>query len=285
MEELAETATKQIPYGLVLLSVYLGFIVSFLVIIEIALRFWRSPSLELSITRELFLRILATGESLYINCIFVAYDCGALIQKITASLEKTNDPAKKKFKLRVAQTGEKQRIEGKGFEWYFYSSSPKCYVPENNMQRMVYVCEYESYADLTRQAFLEFSREIEEIIKAYQVYPNIGDDKEIVMKFAADTKPIINKATTKVIDNLQIEPGNYKLCITIHYRQKYKFLPISINKSTTSNLTFVVEENARDYLRNTLENTLNQSVYKLLIKDFTPAPVTQYTPIKIRESE
>jgi len=251
-----------------------------LVLIEAVCRSLRRATLELVLTREVFYRLLDNGECLYANVVLVAYDSGALVQDIKATLSK-HSGATKTFHLRIAQIGEKYRTSDGNYQFSFHSTSPLSFVPVNNPQRMVYICEQDSYANATRTSFFEFNRRLAEIKGQYETIE--APDDNTIAQLRTDVGVVVDESCAQIMDQMQIEPGEYQLTISAQYRQKGKVLPLFKNKSVTSSVRFSVEQNARDYFRFMLRQYLEQRVLNLLFNQTNPTPAPEYTPQNIKE--
>lgn len=283
MDQLDQTSQQLIPYWLVMLSVYLGLGATIALIVDVLIRLWRSPYLKLVLTDELFFRLLENGESLYVNAILIANDSGALVQDVSIELEKSDGASRKSLQLRIRQIGEKQRIVGDGHEYYFYSSSPTYFVPENNMERVVYLCTYQSYDMQTERLFADINEKLSEVTRQYVGAPTPWSE-ETVRNVDLEVKPVIKRAVDSLMDKVQIEEGNYNLKLSIKYRQKMKMLPINCVKNTMSKLTFKVDGSALAIIRNQLEKYLNAKAYTLLTGQQPPiqAYLPEYAPKEIK---
>lgn len=241
--------------------------------------FWKS-TLEIVLTREVFFRIFETGESLYSNAVLIAYDSGALIKDIQATLRKENG-ATKEFILRVAQVGEKYRTADGSYQFSFHSSSPLTFVPENVPQRQVYICEHSSYADSTKQEFQKFQQKLFQFKERSRTL-SITDETSS-KALSSDISNAINEACTNIMDKIQIEPGKYTLTVSVDYRQKRKHMPVFITKKTESRVQFVVEDYARDFLRSSLNDYLKKKSYQFITDNNEFIALPEYSPSNVIE--
>lgn len=266
-----------LPQWMLLFSFLASSILSILAIVEGVCRALRKATLDIALTREVFFRILESGESLYANAVLVAYDAGALIQTITASLTKRNG-ATKTFGLRVAQIGEKYRTPEGVYQFSFHSTSPLSFVPPGNPQRQVFVCEHESYASDTRQCFQRFQQALLKIKEEFSGLTN--PDQSILVQ---QVQTAVEYAVTGIMDKVQIEPGKYTLTITTTYRQKGKFFPIAYRRTASSKVEFTVEDYARDFLRSSLREYLQGRARQVLLDQQLTLPAPEYAPSNICE--
>lgn len=204
------------PYWMLIFAFITSLILTILKILEGIFTAFRKTKLDIVLTREVFFRTLETGESLYSNVVLIAYDSGALITDINATLKK-EDGATKEFILRVAQIGEKYRTDDGSYKYYLYSSSPLTFIPENVPQQKVYVCEHLSYADATKQIFQQFQQKL---FQFKERFVSITDNQEQSAQLKIDINNAINDACTNIMDTIQLEPGRYTLTVYVTYRQK-----------------------------------------------------------------
>lgn len=269
-----------LPHWMLVFSVIASFILAILKIVEVVSRALTKASLEIALTREVFFRILDSGESLYASVVLVAYDTGALIQSITSSLTKTNG-ATKSFGMRVAQIGEKYRAPDGLYQFGFHSTSPVSFVPPNNPQRQVFICEHESYAGDTKQHFQRFQQELLQIREQLGAHPNL--DEALGIELNAQVDSAVTKAEVEIMDKVQIEPGNYTLAITVSYRQKGMFFPLTWRRNVTSKVDFLVEDYARNLMRHSLRDHLIGRAMQVLFNQQPVPPAPQYEPAEVRE--
>jgi len=274
------TEPSSLPNWMIIFAFIASLVLTILKIVEGILSAMRKSTLEVALTREVFFRIFETGEALYANAVLVAYGVGALIKDIKASLKK-EDGATKEFALRVAQIGEKFRSTEGLYQFSFYSSSPLVFIPENNPQRQVYICEHSAYADATKEEFQRFQQALFQIKGKYSPLPPA--DETQAARLVAEIKEVTAGACMNIMDKIQIEPGKYTLSLTVTYRQKGKYLPISVTKTATSGIQFVVEDYARDFMRNSLNQYLEHRSLQLLIDKTGVLPLPEYAPTKVVE--
>ncbi len=273
---------QSLPDWMLIFSFVASLFLMLLVIVEGICRALRKATLEIVLTREVFFRILDTGESLYSTAVLVAYDTGALIQDVKAALVKTNG-ATKAFDLRVAQVGEKYRTPEGSYQFGFHSTSPLTFVPPSNPQRCVYICEHESYSGYTRQQFQQFQEALFKIKERYSFVMEGTPDPAQLDNLIQDAEGAVEVAVTGIMDKIQIEPGKYTLTITATYRQKGKFFPMAIRGVSTSKVNFVVEDYARDVFRHSLREHLQARARQVLLDQPATASTPEYSPVEVQE--
>lgn len=269
-----------LPDWMIIFAFVASLILAILKIFEGIFRAIRKTRLEIVLTRDVFFRILETGEALYLNAVLIAYDAGALIKEIKASLKK-EDGATKEFSLKVAQIGEKYRSSEGLYQFSFYSSSPLSFIPENNPQRQIYICEHDAYAEATRQAFQRFQQALLKLKEEYNDITSADETQKAAFLFKVDA--IKNEAYTSIMDKIQIEPGKYTLHLTVTYKQKSMYVPGFITKTANSTIQFVVEGFARDFIRTALNEYLQNKAFQVLTNQTNTIQAPEYLPSNVVE--
>jgi len=267
-----------IPQGMLLFAFFASLIWTILKIIEIVNN---RPGLQFKITKEFFLRIFENGECFYTNAVLVAYNAGALVESVEVKLKKENGSTKN-FDLYVVSFGEKVRAEYGAAAYYFHSTSPICLLPNSIPQRITYLCSQEHYAEAIRRAYLDFKTRILELKQRYPVSAQALEQEELV-EASQEVREAIEAACTKIIDSVQIEPGNYELRVRLNYRQRGRLLPFYSRKQAESTIRFVVETNVRDVLRWQVNQYVQALGRSLLFDEKPPVLTPEYVPSKIKE--
>lgn len=270
----------QLPYWMLVFSFVVSSLLALLAIAEGLCRALRKATLDIALTRELFFRLLEGGECLYANAVLVAYDAGALVQDIAASLTKRNG-ATKTFKMRVAQIGEKYRTPEGLYQFSFHSTSPLGFVPPSNPQRQVFVCEHDSYAGATRESFQLFQQSLYKIKEEFSGITDL--EPEILQQLNQRVQTVVEDSAVAIMDKVQLEPGRYTLEVSVAYRQKGRFFPVATRRSSNAKVEFTVEDYARDYLRYNLREYLQGRARQILLDQQVALPAPEYSPSEIRE--
>lgn len=127
----------------------------------------RGGKLDLRLTRELFVRLIDPGECFFAHAVLVSHYGGVLIENARASIRKENGSIKE-FPLEIIQYGEKYRSEIGIPQYYFYTTSPLAFIPQNNTYRYIYLCAHEKYSVLFRKFSSQFQLEINNFKQTYQ---------------------------------------------------------------------------------------------------------------------
>jgi len=268
-----------LPYWMLLFSFIASFALTLLAIIEATFKMLRKATFDIVLTREVFFRILQSGESLYANVVMVSYDDGALIEDVSASLEKKDGP-NKRFSMQVAQFGEKFRDSEGIYNFSFHSTSPLSFVPPSSPQRQVFVCQHESYAGDTYRCFQQFDKDLLEIKERYS--KGVSDPNS-ELHLLADVQAAVEEAMSSIMDKVQIEPGRYSLEIKATYRQKRRMLSTNFRKTSVSAVEFTVADYAREYLRSSLRRYLEARAQQIILDANEVAAAPQYNPEEVKE--
>jgi len=249
--------------------------------IELYVKLARKPSLRIVVTREVFFRILDPGECLYANAVLVASDSGALITDLAAKLKKDGE-ASKNYSMRVAQVGEKFRDNDGDVKFSFTSTSPLAFVSESVPLRQVYICHHDTYANKAQSILFQFDKEILDRKRS------LGDmsvqDSAYVADQLKEMKDLSDATAVKLMETIQIEPGEYTLSIEVKYNQKWKYIPKQSTKTASSSVQFKVEEWAREYLKSKLQESLFLRVtHQLGIASLDGYSAPQYNPVNVKE--
>jgi hypothetical protein len=276
-----------LPNGALVFAFIASVILTIIKIIELLIKAFTKAKLEVRLTREVFLRLLNTGESIYIDTVLISNDKSCLIKDIKASLEKIDGP-RKTFPLRLAQLGEKYRNFDGSIKFSFYSTSPLAFIPQNIPLRQIYIFEHESYADNTKTKFSSFSNSLfqlkaqaEEMLRDN---PNLFQDlnNEPVESFLKSVRDLVERTCNSILDDIQLEGGKYKLTATLTYQPKTRISLIN-NKTTSSAIEFNIEEAAKEIFRNSLRAYLDNVVSNLLLQKNITANLPEYAPINVIE--
>jgi len=256
-------------------------------IVELLVKVLTKAKIEVRLTREVFLRLLNTGESIYIDTVLISNDKSCLIKDIKASLEKIDNP-RKTFPLRLSQLGEKYRTFDGAVKFSFYSTSPLAFIPQNIPLRQIYIFEHESYADNTKTKFknfhnslLQLKSQIEEMLRDN---PNLFQDttEDSAKDVFKNVRNLVECTCNSILDDIQLEGGKYKLTATVTYQPKTRIGLIN-NKNTSSSIEFTIEETAKEIFRNSLSAYLDNVVSNLLLQKDVPLNLPEYAPINIIE--
>jgi hypothetical protein len=152
--------TSPLPLWTLYFAFWASLALTVLKILELTFVAFRSPRLDVRVTREAFFRLTDWGETLFFNSILLAWNGPVLILDSRATLLKT-DAATKAFPLRILQVGEKVRSAGGPFpDHFFHSSSPISHVAESDPQRVLYFCVQEKYEEASRNVVNEFRKRV-----------------------------------------------------------------------------------------------------------------------------
>jgi hypothetical protein len=276
------SSPSPLPDWMIIFAFIASVVLTVLKVLEFVFDVFRKSKLEIALTRDLFFRVLPTGECLYVPAVFVAYEAGALIKEVEAALKK-QDGATKEFTLKVAQAGEQFRTPEGLFQYSFHATSPLMFIPESNPQRQVYLFEHDSYAEATRREFRRYEMQISALKENYSELDI--NDGSVQNALLTSFDSALNKAHAGIMDQIQIEPGKYRLTMTVKYQQKGRFVPWLRTKQVKAQIQFVVGDEVRRLMNHLLQNYLYQWGQVMLLDQEDPVlPMVEYRPIKVTES-
>lgn len=276
-----------LPNWTLLFALGASIVLTIIKIVEVLVKVFTKAKFEVRLTREVFFRLLNTGESIYIDTVLISNDKSCLIKDIKASLEKIDSP-QKAFPLRLSQLGEKYRNYDGAVKFSFYSTSPLAFLPKNIPFRQIYIFEHESYADNTKTKFnnfhnslLQLKSQIEEMLRDN---PNLFQDinEDSAKGFFEDIRNLVERTCNSILDDIQLEGGKYKLTASVTYQPKTRIGLIN-KKNTSSSIEFTIEETAKEIFRNSLRAYLDNVVSNLLLQKDVTLNLPEYAPINIIE--
>jgi len=268
-----------LPDWMILFAFIASLCLTVLIIIEIILRLLRKPAFDFRLTRDTFVRLIERGECIYAYGVLVSYDTGALIQSVEATLIKSDNPTKQ-FPLNIVSVGEKFRSNEGSALHYFHSSSPLAFIPDNRPQHIVYLCSQETYAEAIRNHFMEFTSRLYQIKEQ-----NMPVDDSNVDSVSSEIESVVHNSCSKIMEQIQIEPGEYTLTVGLKYRQKSAILRNFVKKTVTSSVQFTVDSNVKELLRFQLRKLLETQVLNFMTDQPPPMIYPEYAPLNAKEVE
>jgi len=277
----------QFPVWMLYFAFWTSLILTVLKVIELISKFLKRSSLEFRLTREVFLRILNdAGECLYAHGVLVSHYGGVLIEDAKVKLKKQNG-ATKEFPLKIIQFGEKKKTGETGY--VFNSTSALLFVPKDKPQNLLYLCHQSNYAFQAIEKYNQFVWALNSLkMESESRIPDLNpEDEDGRLKILSDVidrkKSLLNDALGKIMDLIQIEPGDYKLTITIHYKPRGTFSQSSGIKTVSSSIKFKIEDNVRDFIRWQIQRALDIIADNILLNKSEHVPQPEYTPKDVEE--
>lgn len=239
----------------------------------------RKPKLQLHLTQEVFFRLAEFGEGLFCNPVLLAWNGPVLISEVRATLSKKDVP-EKVFPLKVLAFGEKVKGSGPYADHYFHSRSPIAYLAPAIPQRAVYLCVQQKYQDQSK-------RQLEDLRKRFfdtkaTLLSQAGNRAVTEQEVVTSLVSIVDDAMAKMMDLVQLEPGQYEVVIEVTYcNPAARFF--RIHKKTRSKISFVVDTGVRDLLRSSLRETLMQSGSNIILDRNQLVIYPEYQPTAVTE--
>lgn len=271
---------SSLPEWMVIFAFFSSLLLTILAAIEILSRTLKKTSLEFLLTKETFIRLLEHGECIYADGVIVSYGSGAVIQAVNVLLEKT-DGANKQFQLDVLNVGEKYRSDEGFSRHHFYSTSPLAFVPPDRPQRIIYLCSQQSYAESIQKHFNNYSMYLYELRNRYSQMTNM--DQNTTQALLDEIRSAVNEVCNKVMDQVQLEAGNYRLTLSLQYRQQRKLIPIFQLKMAKSSIEFSIDSNVREFMRNQLQKAVETRALNFLTNQQNPISYPEFIPTDLKE--
>lgn len=273
-----------LPFWMQLFAFIASSFLIILTIIRIIIQLAKKPKLQFRLTREIFFRITNFEEAIFANGVLVAKNDGILIDNISFNLNKTDDP-RKSFPLRIAYFGEKVRGLSPFSEFNFYTTSPISYIPTFMPQRIVYYLAQESYEKEMKKTFDDYNIKIQNENQQFKsqapsVDPSQKENKtkEFIFKIIA----IQTEYLGKIMELVQLEPGQYDLEAEIFYRTKTLFR-LKSKRSNKSKISFIIEGNVKENLRAQLISALQVISGNIILAESKLFKFPEYSPIEVKE--
>lgn len=263
----------------VLFAFWASLVLTLLKIGEVVSSALRQPKLDLHLTQDVFFRLTEFGEALFCNPVLLAWNGPVLISGVTARLNRTGSP-QKSFPLKVLAFGEKVKGQGPLPDHYFHTKSPIAHIAESTPQRAVYLCVQEEYHDRTkravdafRQSILDYKASLLKKAGASQV-----DNQEVVRGLVS----AVDAGLSNLMDIVQLEPGRYELVVEVEYCNPTSRLT-RFKRRSQSSISFVVDDNVRDYLRTNLREALMTGATNIVLDREQVFHYPEYQPTEITE--
>jgi hypothetical protein len=278
---------------------YFAFIASLLLTL---LKIWEiiysglaRPTLNLRLTMDAFFRVTDWGEAFFCTPVLLAWKGPLLILDAQATMTKTNDP-KKHVRLEILAFGEKVRGATLFADHYFPSKSPLTYIPESIPHRAVYLCVPKDYRVKTEATIAEFRTSVlkykTDTIHLLATTQPAPDQAQMRKQVASEIENFVDTAQNKLMDYVQLEPGQYKFTLTLGYKSPAstfatRILSYFVNERSeaTSHITFSVGPEVRDHLRAGLRQTLTGYAQNWLFDRTETVPYAEYQPLDVTEKE
>jgi hypothetical protein len=199
----------------------LGFIGSFVLGWIRLLEFLRTAELEVSLTRDAFVRLTDNGEALFCQVSMLARRGPVLVKKVSIELSKIGGTVKS-FPLEIVHVGTLISKPEKLFaDHQFWGSSQQLYLVENQPQRIVYFCLQRDYRENQAALSAAFIDEVKELKnqRIQETYQKNEDGAGVTPPiFKLDeVEPLAQKHLERMMGGLQLEPSDYRLSALISY--------------------------------------------------------------------
>ena len=196
---------------------------------------------------------------------------------VSAVLKKTDQPLKT-FPLDIIQFGEKVKTESLLAEHFFYTSSPLAHIPATVPQRTVYFCVQGDYRDSLRSAINGFRTEVLNL-----KYSLIERAEQVsAPEMLKEIQRLANDYSAKVMEQVQVEAGNYELTLTVQYKNpQARYFRTSY--AAESKISFTVPTDVKTVIRDLTKQMLSANGENLLLDKTTKVVYPEYNPVQVKE--
>ncbi len=196
-------------------------VLSVLQVIQIGRALSKKANVEVRITREAFCRLLpGLGECVYLNIVCLARSGTALIEDISAVLERTSGSSKS-YSLAFQQLGAKRESPDGSVNYYFHSPSPLFYLSEGTPYHLAWIFNIEEYAERIKAAYNNHQSKIGELRDSLAADFKDNATQEDWDDLQTKISDVVKGAAEIINEHIQVEAGEYRIEICVRYSQKF----------------------------------------------------------------
>ena len=256
----------------------------------------RGPHLRVRLTTEFFFRISTVyGESLFVKPVLLAENGNILVEGVTGSLQRTTPGSMKKWEVEFKRFGEVVRNPREIFsDHYFHGSSPLQFLVQDIPLRAVYQGDLQGYSAEFMKLVSKLSDKIiavrnglpnhlttlRDITTMFQKWPE-DDQKQLTEAFTKMTE-LGEEYSSKLVEQIQLEEGDYELTVTIEYRALSGIWSSKKNKAA-SKIGFSVEKTVRTKMKSAFPSALSTEMRNVIFGSNLPVNSPEYKPTSIWE--
>ena len=281
MMQAPSSQVQSLPFWAQIVSFAIALILALIRLVE----FFRIPELDVRLTRDLFFRLIDSGEALFCHAVLLARNGPVLIQDITIMLKRVGkrDRAEKQYPIQILNFGEKVKGPAITAEHHFYSSSPLLYLAENTPLRAVYLGVQREYHASQQRTVQEFIAKILELKEKYAQTPTESLEQETGQQALSEIDALIKDSYNKMLALIQLEIGHYEATIKVTY-QIPGFKLWRRQGHSQSTISFSVEEQPLSNWKTQLSNTLRVQAMNLLRDSNNSVDYPTFQPVDFEES-
>lgn len=274
-----------LPHWAPYFAFYASLFLSCLTIIGILYALLKASKVEFYLTKEIFFRLSSDGEVLFCNGVLVAHRGNVLQKKVDITLKRV-DAVEKTFPLEVLNFGTPVKGSGALPDFFFYTASPLAFIQENIPERNIYYCVNREYSERIRKVFDDFRERItinKPLIDSSRDLPEEQRPQE-ANEFVKGIPTFIEQIANDIMQQFQLEKGDYKLTAQLTYRQKNSPIPRLWDKSVQSSITFSITDDVKKIIKGQLTLFLSTIAWNILSGQNQPVVFPEYKPYNIKES-
>lgn len=258
-------------------------------IVKFIFSLFRTPVLEVKLTKEVFFRLSNWGESLFANVILLARNGIVEIKNVSFSLKRTTR-SEKKYNLHVMNIGKKVKGDDVFAKHYFYTTSPIGFITEKRVARRLYNTVLKEYSTEISDKFAGFDKKIRDYVRDWTI--DARKTKTEIEKnalFAKVTGKLgkeVDFFSQEIASLVQLESGSFKLVIDVNYKPVHWLFSSFPNKLARSTIAFEVESDFKKTYKSLLQEHLWQKANNISFpKSQQTLIFPEYHPRKISEQE
>lgn len=197
---------------------FMSSIVTIIIIYKFVMEVVFKPRLSVLLTKEIFCRMLETGESVYTNVILLSNEQSSLITDIQGKLDYVNPVSgtKMSFPLELHQIGEKFRKDDGSICFSFDSSSPLSHVIKEIPSYKTIIFLIKDNKNSIQNHCIEFRKTAYDLLN--QLKP---EDDDIVSGAIIEKLDTLRQTyITSLSTALKLDVGDYTFSLNVTYKQK-----------------------------------------------------------------
>ncbi len=257
-------------------------------------RQFRGANLRVRLTPELFFRIsTGFGETVFVKPVLLAENGNILVEAVKGKLRRTTPGSTKEWEIEFKRFGEVVRNPNDVISnHYFYSSGSLHFLVQNIPHRAVYMGNPKGYSAEFMKLVSELSNKTIELqntlpsrLTALANIAKLQDlspqDQQEIRDASTRMSQLGQEYASKLVDQIQLEEGDYDLTVTIEYRALGGIW--RKKKDTFSKVGFTVDDTARSKMKGAFPRALSAEMTNVIFGTTLTVVNPEYGPTNIRE--
>ncbi len=261
----------------------IGAIATSLEIVRFAIYIASKPTIDVILTKEIFVRLMERGECFFLNAVILGRNGTSEIRDIYFDLKRI-EGSQKIYRLVPMQIGQKTQGPGPIAGFSFYTESARSFVMKDSSARPVVMAVLDEHHRKIAQRFRVFDDYLYSKRAELQgrELATKSESQQLLQEGVEYLEGIVREALDEMNDLVQIEPGRYRLTLSVSYVPTGRIF--SKEKTVSSAITFSVDDGYRKEFRRELEQALRTRGENVLFDRDSNYNYPQYTPLDIEET-